>query len=149
MKNLFIITLALAVGLAACQNGDQQSGGQGLSQEEKQEALKDSSKYTSIQWLDSTVLNLGKVKEGTVVEVSYHFKNVGKYPLIITDVTPGCGCTVPEKPEKPYAPGEEGVIKAKFNSKDQHLGEIAKTVGVSSNTNPSYVNLIFRAEIIK
>ena len=37
-----------------------------------------------------------------------------------------CGCTVPEKPEKPFAPGEEGVIKAKFDSHGTSIGRNKK-----------------------
>jgi hypothetical protein len=68
--------------------------------------------------------------------------------LIIADVRPGCGCTDPEKPEEPIAPGKEGVIKAKFKSKGQHIGENRKYITVTANTKPSpTTELSFTAEV--
>ena len=146
MKRLFIILVAV-VSLAACQTADKKATERPLSEEEKQNALKDSSSYTTIQWLDSTFKDLGKVKKGTVKEVSYRFKNTGNKNLIISDVKAACGCTVPETPEKPFAPGEEGVIKAKFDTKSQPAGEHRKYVNVTANSIPSLSELTFRVEI--
>jgi hypothetical protein len=146
MKKLFIMLVAVA-GLAACQTADKKATERPLSEEEKQNALKDSSNYTTIQWLDSTFKDLGKVKKGSVKEVIYHFKNTGNKNLIISDVKAACGCTVPETPEKPFAPGEEGVIKAKFDTKSQPAGEHGKYVNVTANSIPSLSELTFRVEI--
>ena len=83
-----------------------------------------------------------------MVEVSYRFKNAGDKNLVIANVSASCGCTVPEKPEKPFAPGEEGVIKAKFNSKGRSKGETRKDVFVTANTKPeNLTQLSFRVEI--
>ena len=147
MKKLLII-LAAMISLAACQTADKKASGKTLTSEEKEKATKDSANFTTIQWLDSSYIDLGKVKEGRVVEVAFRFKNTGNKNLIIADVKPGCGCTTPEKPEKPYAPGEEGVIKAKFDSKGQHSGEHRKYVTVTANTSPSPITeLTFRVDI--
>ncbi len=146
MKKIFLLLL-IAASIVACNNADKQSSG--LTQEQKDKVTQDSANFTSIQWLDSTYQDLGKIKEGQIVEVSYRFKNNGTKNLIIADVTAGCGCTIPEKPEKPYVPGEEGVIKAKFDSKDR-IGEARKNITVTANTKPSVsTNLEFRAEITK
>ena len=146
MKRLFILLVAV-VSLAACQTADKKATERPLSEEEKQNALKDSSNYTTIQWLDSTFIDLGKVKKGTVKEITYHFKNTGNKNLIISDVKAACGCTVPETPEKPFVPGEEGVIKAKFDTKSQPAGEHRKYVNVTANTSPSISELTFRVEV--
>ena len=98
-----VIVVLFAAGLFACQSADQTSV-QSMSQEEKEKAAGDSANFTTIEWLDTTVQDLGKVKEGQVVEVSYRFKNSGKKNLVIANVSASCGCTVPEKPEKPFAP---------------------------------------------
>ncbi len=141
------IFLLLVIGLFACQSADNQTE-KILTQEEKDNASRDSSNYTTIQWLDSTYKDLGKVKEGQVVEVSYRFRNGGDKNLVIANVTASCGCTVPEKPEKPFSPGEEGVIKAKFDSKGRGKGETRKEVFVTANTKPeNLTQLSFRVEI--
>lgn len=147
-KYLFIVVMI--AGLIACKDTDKKvAEGPILTKEEKEAAARDTSNYSKLQWIDSTNLNLGKVKKGQVVEVSYRFKNVGEKQLVISDVIAGCGCTVPEKPEKPFAPGEEGVIKAKFDSKGQHAGEHTKYVTVTANTPPNSYQLSFRVEIIE
>lgn len=146
MKKAFIVLVA-GISLVACQMNDKKTSGAGMPKEEKDKALKDSANFTSIQWLDSTYKDLGKIIEGQQVEVAFRFRNIGTKNLIIDDVTASCGCTVPEKPEKAFAPGEEGVIKAKFDSRDK-FGEINKQVYVTANTNaPNPMVLNFRAEI--
>lgn len=145
MKKYLLVLVA--AGLFACQSADQTEV-KSLTQEEKDRAATDSANFTSIQWLDSTVQNLGKVKEGQVVEVSYRFKNGGDKNLIIANVTASCGCTVPEKPEKPIAPGEEGIIRAKFDSRGRPAGITQKDVQVYANTLPeSMTRLSFKVEI--
>ena len=143
-KILFIL---FAGGLFACQSADKNSVKE-LTQQQKDSVANDSANFTSIQWLDSTYRDLGKIKEGQVVEVSYRFKNAGNKNLVVANVSASCGCTVPEKPEKPFAPGEEGVIKAKFDSKGRPKGETRKEVFVTANTNPEKLTqLSFRVEI--
>jgi Protein of unknown function (DUF1573) len=146
MKTLLVI-LAVVTCLTACQTADRKTTGTELSAEEKRKVLNDSANYTSIEWLDPVVQDLGKIKEGQVVVISYRFKNTGNKQLVIADVSPGCGCTVPEKNLQPIAPGHEDVIKANFNSKGQHKGENTKYIMVTSNTTPSQVQLSFRVEI--
>jgi hypothetical protein len=146
MKKGVLIFAIAAVAIISCNNADQQSGSK-LTQEQKDKARSDSANFTTIQWLDSSYTDLGKIKEGQVVEVSYRFKNAGNKNLIIADVKAACGCTVPEKPEQPIAPGEEGVIKAKFDSKGR-MGEQRKEIYVTANTNPEVMSTLqFRVEI--
>jgi hypothetical protein len=145
MKKLFIMLIAV-VSLAACQTADKKTTEKPLSEEEKKSALQDSSNYTTIQWLDSTYKDLGKVKEGQMVEVAYRYKNTGDKNLIIANVSAQCGCTIPEKPQEPIAPGKEGVIKAKFDSRGRK-GESRKDVYVTANTNPQNQTLTFRVQV--
>jgi len=110
------------------------------------EAAVDTANQTTIEWLDGADRDFGKMKEGENLDVSFRFKNTGTKPLIISNVTAGCGCTVPETPKKPYAPGETGVIKASFNSTGK-TGTQSKQVYVSANVNPPMTTLVFRVEI--
>ena len=77
---------------------------------------------------------LGRLTRDKDIELTWRFKNSGDKTLIIENVSAGCGCTIPEKPEQPFAPGQEGVIKAKFNGSGS--GTIAKQVHVIANTKP-------------
>ena len=144
-----VLFIFLTAGLLACQTADNKSGKE-LTQQEKDKAARDTANFTTIQWLDSTFKDLGKIKEGEVVEVSYRFKNTGNKNLVIANVAASCGCTVPEKPERPIAPGQEDVIKAKFDSKNRPKGENRKDVFVTANTTTKSggpIQLSFRVEI--
>lgn len=125
MKYLVIIA---SVAFFACTNTDSKT----TANKSNEAILKDSSKYTTIQWLDSTTQDLGKAKEGQVIEITWRFKNTGNKPLVFAEVHPGCGCTVADKPEEPIAPGEEGAIKARFDT-EGHPGMNDKKVFVKAN----------------
>ena len=146
MKSIFFLMIVTA-SLVACKTEDKKLKDSPVTDEQKQSALSDPNTFTSIDWLDSTALNIGKVKRGEIIEIAFRFKNTGNKQLVIAEVKPGCGCTVSEKPEKPFAPGEEGVIKAKFDSKGQGIGEHHKYITVTSNTNPTATSLQFTVEV--
>ena len=101
---------------------------------------------TSVELIDS-VYNFGKVAEGEKVTYNFRFRNVGKKPLVISSTSASCGCTVPEKPERPVLPGETGVIKVVFNSQGK-VGYNEKNITVMANTNPSFPMLLLRGDVI-
>ena len=144
MKKI-VLALAIVSSLVACKDSDKKAAAP-LTQEEKDKAKADTANYTTIQWLDPSPLNLGKLKKDQSVEVTFHFKNSGTKNLVIEDVTAPCGCTIPEKPAQAFAPGEEGIIKAKFNGSGS--GVISKQVTVIANTKPvKEHNLAFTGEV--
>jgi len=118
---LFVLTAALAVSCNSGGNADVKT------------AMADSAHYTKIAWEDSLSRNYGTIPEGEKLNVSYRFKNIGSTPLVIVRVQPSCGCTIAEQPQKPIAPGEEGEIKAVFNSQGRQ-GVNHKTLNVTANT---------------
>ena len=147
MKKAAIIFLFAAI-LVGCKSTDKKAGGQSatLTEEEKQKALTDSTNFTSIEWLDPIVQDLGKLVKEQSIEISFRFKNSGSKVLLIESVSAQCGCTIPEKPEKPIAPGEEGIIKAKYNGSGH--GTISKQIYVKANTRPAKDHtLTFTGEI--
>ncbi len=105
-----------------------------------------SSSLTTVQVLDSSY-NFGKIIDGQSVEFSYRFKNTGVNPLIITDATASCGCTVPEKPEQPILPGEIGYLKVKFNSENRP-GIAHKSVTVTANVEGGFPELMLLGEVL-
>ncbi len=151
MKRLVLIISAAAALVACNSNGENKTTSNApLTDSLKQEALKDSSNFTTISWVDSTYKNLGDVKKGQVVEIPFVVKNTGDKPSIISSVQPGCGCTVAEKPEKPVLPGKEEKIVAKFNSEGQSEGSHTKTVVVTANTKPfTQHTLTFQVNVTK
>jgi hypothetical protein len=136
MKKLLIILMA-ATGLVSCQMRTSKTAGEKqLTEAQKDYQLRDTANFTSIQWIDSTFQDLGNVKEGPEVDISFKFKNTGNKSLIIENVTASCGCTVVEKPQQPFQPGETGSIKAKFTT-DGHVGTNNKSIYVIANTKGS------------
>ena len=145
---LFLIIVA---GLFACNDTDSKTSSSttSISPAQRDSAFSDSANYTSIQWLDSTHQELGKIKEGQTPELTWRFKNIGDKPLIVLNAQGTCGCTVAEKPEQPIAPGEEGVIKAKFSSEGR-VGPNNKQVIVQANTKGTTMHYLnFQVEVEK
>ena len=126
MKSIVALFAAIVL-MTACQNQAQEKSATNTS------AVADDPKdNTTIQWLDSAK-DMGKITEGQKLEVAFRFRNTGNKPLIIKNVQPSCGCTVADTPKEPIAAGEEGVIKAVFDSNGKS-GMNHKTLMVSANT---------------
>lgn len=68
----------------------------------------------------------GTIKNGSDGTCEFRFKNTGKEPILITNAKGSCGCTVPEYPKEPIAPGKTGVIKVTYDTK--RTGAINKNV---------------------
>jgi hypothetical protein len=93
-----------------------------------------------------TSYDFGKVKEGAIVEHGFVFTNTGKEPLIIGDAKSTCGCTVPEYPKEPIAPGARGVLKVRFDTKGKE-GFQSKPVTVTTNGLPSIVKVTVLGQV--
>lgn len=85
---------------------------------------------------ETEVHDFGTIVQGEKVAYAFKFKNTGKADLIITSAKGSCGCTVPEWPQDPVAPGAEGVIDVVFNS-DGKSGQQNKKVTIVANTVPN------------
>ena len=72
---------------------------------------------------EKRVLDLGKVKKGDQIPLTYSFTNTGDAPLEI-DLISVCDCTtVTDRPYLPIQPGEKGIIKAVFDSNQKDESE--------------------------
>jgi len=100
-------------------------------QAKKQQEIE--SKWSTIEF-DKLVHDFGEVQAETDNFVEVKVTNTGDKPLIISDVSASCGCTMPKKPEAPIPPGASDIIEVKFHSKPGQLGEVSKTVSVTANT---------------
>ncbi|HMP31629.1 MAG TPA: DUF1573 domain-containing protein [Saprospiraceae bacterium] len=98
---------------------------------------------TSIKF-DEMEYDFGTVKDGEKVTKIFKFTNTGNEPLVITNATASCGCTVPEWPKDAIAPGKTGELKAVFDSKGKGTPEgsrQSKTIDITANTEPAMTNL--------
>lgn len=91
--------------------------------------------------------DFGTLEEGDKVEHVFKFTNTSDNPLTITNARGSCGCTVPEWPREPIAPGEGGEIKVKFDSKGKK-GKQSKTVTITANTDPVNTMLTISSDVI-
>lgn len=85
------------------------------------------------KFLDGETHNYGTLKEGPDATYVFKFKNVGKQPLIITNASASCGCTVPEFSKAPVLPGKTGEIKVTFHTSGKGGQPFEKTVFITSN----------------
>ena len=95
---------------------------------------------------DTETIDYGIIEKGSDGVRSFEFTNVGDAPLLITDVKSSCGCTVPEKPKGPDAPGARSAIKVKYDT--NRVGKIRKTVTVYSNATEPIKALKINGEVM-
>jgi hypothetical protein len=80
--------------------------------------------------------DFGKIVQGEVLKYSFKFTNTGDNDLIISSASGSCGCTVPNWPKQPIAPGKVGYVDVEFNSGGK-AGRQDKTVSIITNCDPS------------
>ena len=95
---------------------------------------------------ESMEYDFGTITEGDKVEHVFKVTNEGTADLVISEVKPSCGCTVPEYTKTAIAPGANGDIKVIFNSAGKS-GNQEKTVTVTLNTEKATEILKFKANI--
>ena len=93
------------------------------------------------------VKDFGTITQGESVSMTFRFKNVGQSNLIISSAQGSCGCTVPEWPKEPIAPGAEGKIEVTFNSTGKQ-GLQNKTITLVSNTIPNTKVIAIKGEVL-
>jgi peptidyl-prolyl cis-trans isomerase A (cyclophilin A) len=82
----------------------------------------------------------GTIKFNADPYCTFEFKNTGNEALLITEARGSCGCTVPEWPKEPIAPGATGSIKVTYDTK--RVGSFQKSVTITSNAKDSPVKVI-------
>ncbi len=95
----------------------------------------------------SDVIDYGEIEKGSDGVRVFEFTNTGDIPLVITDVTSSCGCTIPEKPEAPIAAGESGQISVKYDT--NRVGPIRKTIMVYSNAETPTTKLTIKGKVLE
>ena len=145
----FIWALAFVAGIAGCDwSGSDTVGTELIHIPATASSVKpDTDALPSIAFQDTAVA-LGIVTEGTQSDVVYSFRNAGNAPLVLSDVSTSCGCTLAEQwPREPIAPGGTGEIAIRFDSRNR-VGTNQKEIFVVTNAVPSTTTLHLTAEVI-
>jgi uncharacterized cupredoxin-like copper-binding protein len=99
-----------------------------------------------VMTFDKTTHDFGTIKEGEAQQTVFTFTNSGSAPLIITNATSSCGCTVPDYPKNtPIAPGDSGQLTVNFNGTG--MNKVTKTIRVEANTASGFENIKIEAFI--
>ena len=87
----------------------------------------------AVMSFDKTFHDFGQIAQGTPQQTVFTFTNTGDAPLIITDATSSCGCTIPDYPKNTQiAQGQQGQMVVNFNGSGQN--QVTKTINVQANT---------------
>lgn len=141
MKKLLILAIA-ALSFTACRNANNST-----AETNADGTVKPANPDAAVVVFEREIFDFGKITQGDKVEHEFKFKNTGKSPLIVSNATATCGCTVPEIPKEPILPGKEGVIKVVLNSEGKE-GMQDKVVTVTSNANPSTSTVHLVGEVL-
>lgn len=100
---------------------------------------------TTMQFYE-TKFSFGSITEGRILKHAFRFKNTGFNPLMIAKTDVSCGCTVPNFPQEPIAPGADGEITVEYNSTGKS-GFQQKNIIVHSNSLPEAVSIGIEADV--
>lgn len=95
---------------------------------------------------EKEVHDFGTIKEGVQAEYTFKFTNIGKEPLVISNVQASCGCTTPKWTKEPVKPGDVGSITVVYNSKGRP-GMFNKSVTITSNAKTSSKVLFIKGTV--
>jgi hypothetical protein len=96
---------------------------------------------------EKTTHDYGTVTKGGDGTCEFKFKNNGIEPLILSNVTSSCGCTVPEWPREPILRGKTASIKVKYDT--NRVSPINKTITVLSNAKVPSVQLRIIGNVVE
>ena len=99
MRKLIFVLLAAAT-LTACN----QSKADKLVEKAEEAAPTELAENAPVVKFEKEIYDFGVIEQGEKVTYDFKFTNTGKTPLIITDASATCGCTVPEFPKTPVKP---------------------------------------------
>lgn len=97
---------------------------------------------------EQSSFDFGTIAEGEFVKHTFEFENTGNSPLVLTNVSSTCGCTVMKDwPKEPIAPGNDGEIVVEFNSENRS-GVQNKTITVVANTYPAKTPITLTGTVV-
>lgn len=96
------------------------------------------------KWKTET-FDFGKIPKDIPVTHEFHFVNVGKETMIITNVQTSCGCAEPSWTKDMIPPTASGSVKITYNAATP--GIFNKSVTVSANVDTGVAVLHIKGEV--
>jgi hypothetical protein len=84
------------------------------------------------EFIGGDIFNFGNISDKRDATHVFKFRNAGKRPLIITQATASCGCTVPTFSKEPIKPGDTSELKVVFHTTERS-GIFNKEIYIVSN----------------
>ena len=146
MKKI-ILSIACMALMASCNNqGAEQSAAANEIDSTSNTVETTSSDSPAFKFVKES-FDFGEITQGEKISYDFKFTNIGKSPLIITNAIATCGCTVPDYPKEPVAPGAEGIIKVVFDSSAK-LGMQNKVISITANTVPGNTQINILGNVV-
>ena len=85
--------------------------------------------------------DFGKILQGKPVDYYFEITNKTDKPIVVENTWASCGCTTPEKPTEPIAPGATAKLKVQYNAAG--MGHFDKQVSIklAGIDNPKVVGI--------
>jgi hypothetical protein len=93
-----------------------------------------------------TLVDIGTLNEGEVIQYDARLRNVGSEPLVIKDISTSCGCTSVEYEKQPIASGEESGFSFRFDSRGMY-GVQMKLIEIETNASTRPYKIVVQAEV--
>lgn len=142
-KAYLLLTSLMILSIISCKN---ENAADKIKAENVEVAAQrdEAAKKLPIMTFTTTEHDFGNIPQGTPVENVFEFTNTGNAPLILTNATSSCGCTIPEYPKNtPIAPGATGQLLVKYNASGKN--QVNKTVTVTANTEKGSERIVIKA----
>lgn len=130
-KVLFGISALCLIAFTSCkEDATSKVKAENVAEAAKRDA--NSTKFPVLEF-DKSEHDFGELESLTNVETVFSYTNTGDAPLVITNISSSCGCTIPKDwSREPLAAGKDGKFTVKFNGAGN--GNVTKTVTVTANT---------------
>jgi hypothetical protein len=141
MKKIALLALLTIFGITTSNAQAKKTAKKEVAKKEVAPAKIDSQKVDGAGMLfENETIDYGTIPHNADGKREFVFVNNGNKPLIITNATGSCGCTVPSFPKEPIAPGAKAIIGVKYAT--DRVGAFTKTVTVTSNAEGSASKLL-------
>ena len=141
MKKTLFLAVLVAFGMTSCKdNAAEKVSADNVAAAAERDTQAD--KFPVMSFTETTY-DFGTINQGEAQEHVFTFTNTGEADLVIVDAKSSCGCTVPQYPKTPIAPGETGEMLVKFNGSGKN--QVSKTVTVTANTQKGKEMIIIKA----